>query len=242
MHRLSVSDSCRAETAQHAVDEPEQGRRLRFGLRLEDLAKSQNPLCDRHGGDVRRMPTRAPHLRQPRADRLSFDRGLYARGFPTRGFENAPMTTWNVLHVLAMFVAFALTTGVGIFMIGLADTGDVKVIRAAARIARSLQRAGGIVLLIGVVFGFATAGAMVFNLTSRWLVEAYALVVLLFIIGGGVHQSWLGRLAKAAEASPIDHASPELVAIAGDRMVRIAGPVSGLVWIALIVVMIVRPS
>jgi len=152
------------------------------------------------------------------------------------------MAIWNILHVLGMFIAFAFTTGVGIFLTAIANTREVRTIRAATKIGRSLQTAGIAMLLVGVVFGFATAGAAGYSLTSRWLIESYVLVGLLVIVGAGVHGTWLARLAKAAAASPDDHPSPELAAVVGDRLVRIAGPVSGLIWIALIAVMILRPS
>lgn len=152
------------------------------------------------------------------------------------------MANWIVLHVVAMFIAFGLTTGVGIYFSAIADTLDVKSIRTAVKIARPLQIGGLTVLLVGVVLGFATAGFAGYVLTSRWLIETYVLVALLLIVGAGVHQTWLARVAKAAIASTDDQASSELAAIVHSRLVRIAGPVSGLIWIALIAVMILRPS
>lgn len=152
------------------------------------------------------------------------------------------MAIWNILHILAMFVAFGFTTGVGIFLTGIARSGDVRTIRAATSVARPLNTAGAIVLLVGIIFGFATAAAVGFSLTSKWLVIAYVLVILLLFIGVGVHRMWAERLAKAAAASPDDHASPELAAVIEDRIVQLAGPISGLLWIAIIAVMVLRPS
>jgi uncharacterized membrane protein len=152
------------------------------------------------------------------------------------------MAYWNVLHVLAMFVAFGFTTGVGIFLTAIARARDVRTIRAAASVARGLNTAGGILLLIGVAFGFATAGAMGYSLTSKWLIIAYDLVVLLMVIGVGLHRAWAGRLARAASASPEDSASAELSAVINDPVVRLAGPISGLLWIGLIAVMILKPT
>jgi len=146
------------------------------------------------------------------------------------------------LHVVAMFVAFAFTTGVGIHMTAIADTLDVRAIRTAVRIARPMQTIGITIMLVGVVFGFVSAASAGFSLTSKWLVEAYVLLALLVVIGVAVHRTWFARLAKAAAASGDDHASPELSAVVADRFVRIAGPVSGLLWIALITVMVVKPS
>jgi len=167
---------------------------------------------------------------------------MRTQGQFTRRFEWSPVAFWIILHVLAMFIAFAFTTGVGVYLSAIADTLDVRTIRTAVRIARPLQTAGISILLIGVVFGFATAGAVGFSLTSKWLIEAYVLVALLLIVGLGIHQTWIARLARAAAASPDDHASPELATVVADRLVRIAGPVSGLLWIALIAIMILKPS
>ncbi|HLJ83600.1 MAG TPA: hypothetical protein VKT51_05450 [Candidatus Eremiobacteraceae bacterium] len=152
------------------------------------------------------------------------------------------MAIWIVLHVLAMFIAFGFTNGIGILVSAIADTRDVRAIRTAVRIGGPLQTAGLVIMLVGVVFGFASAASAGFNLTSTWLVEAYVLLALLLIVGVGVHKTWFGRLARAAAASSDESASPELSAVIGDRLVRIAGPVSGILWILLIVVMVVRPS
>jgi hypothetical protein len=149
---------------------------------------------------------------------------------------------WIVLHVVAMFIAFAFTTGVGIHVSAIAATLDVRAIRTAVRIARPMQMAGTTIMLVGVIFGFVSAASVGFSLTSKWLVEAYVLLALLMLIGVGVHGTWLARLAQAASTSGDDHASPELSAVVADRFVRVAGPVSGLLWIALIAVMVVKPS
>jgi hypothetical protein len=97
-------------------------------------------------------------------------------------------------------------------------------------------------LLIGIAFGFATAGAIGYSLTSKWLIIAYVLVALLLIIGVGLHRAWAERLAKAAAASPDDRASAELSAVIDDPVVRLAGPISGLLWIGLIAVMVLKPA
>jgi hypothetical protein len=95
--------------------------------------------------------------------------------------------------------------------------------------------------VVGVVFGFGAAAAVGYDLTTKWLVVAYVLVVLLLIVGVGMHAAWSVRLERAADASPEDHPSAELTAVLGDRLVAAAGPASGLLWIALIAVMVLRP-
>jgi len=141
-----------------------------------------------------------------------------------------------------MFIAFALTTGVGIFFSMIVRTGNVPAIRTAVRASIPLQSAGGAMILVGVVFGFATALATGFSLTSPWLIAAYVLVVLILFVGLGVHRPWVMRVAAAAAASPDDRMSPELAAAMGERMAQLAGPISGLLWIAVIAIMVLRPS
>jgi len=148
---------------------------------------------------------------------------------------------WNILHVLAMFIAFAFTTGTGIYLTALSKSGDVRVIRQATSVAGPLLNAGTILLVLGILFGFATAGAIGFSMSSKWLLITYFLVVVLLVVGVGVHRAWAARLRRAALASPDDSASPELRSVIDDRGVMIAGPVSGVLWISIIVLMILRP-
>lgn len=151
------------------------------------------------------------------------------------------MITWTFFHVLAMFIAFALTVGVGITTTAVANTRDVRAIRVATKIAYPLQLAGGILILIGVIFGFVTAKVAGFSLGSSWIVASLVCALLLWIVGYGVHRSWLVRLAAAAAASPDDRASTEVNAIIDEKIVQAAGPVSGLIWIAAIAMMVLKP-
>jgi uncharacterized membrane protein len=144
-------------------------------------------------------------------------------------------------HVLAMFIAFGLTTGVGIATSAVAATRDVRAIRAATKVAFPLQLTGAIFILVGVIFGFATAGSAGYNLGSTWIVVSFVCVALLWILGFAVHRTWLVRLGKAAAASPDDKASAEVNTLVDDKFVRAAGPISGLVWIAAIAMMVLKP-
>jgi predicted integral membrane protein DUF2269 len=152
------------------------------------------------------------------------------------------MSITIVLHILAMFVAFAFTTGTGIVLSAIANNGDVRAIRAAAKATRPFQIAGGIILIIGLIFGFGAAQMAGFNLGARWLVVTYVCVALLLYFGLVVHRGWSAKLAAAAAASPENTPSAELLAVIGDPLVRIAGPVSGILWIAIIAMMVVKPG
>jgi protein-S-isoprenylcysteine O-methyltransferase Ste14 len=151
------------------------------------------------------------------------------------------MITWTFLHVLSMFVAFALTTGVGIAATAIAGTRDVRAIRAAAKIAQPLQLAGATLLVLGIIFGLFSARAEDLDLASTWLAVGAACALLIVIIGAVVHRGWLVRLAKTAATSPDDRPSVELGAVIDDKFARAAGPVSGLLWITAIAMMVLKP-
>lgn len=147
-----------------------------------------------------------------------------------------------LLHILAVFIAFAFTTGVGIALTAIANTQDVPAIRTAVRVMRPFNAAGGILLIVGVIFGFGAAQMSGYPLTSLWLEVTYVAVVLLLYFGLGVHMPWIGRLRAAAAASPDDRPSSELQITIDDRFVRAAGPISGLLWIVIIAMMVLRPA
>jgi len=142
------------------------------------------------------------------------------------------MQVWTAVHLLAVFVAFALTAGVGIVLRGVAQTGDVRAIRIAAKAARPLFMVGGITLVLGIIFGFGAAGALGVSLSARWLIASYALVALLLILGFAILMPWGRRLGVAAASSPDDSPSSELLRVAHDKLARAAGPIMGLVWLA----------
>src|SRR5579872_2622944 len=137
------------------------------------------------------------------------------------------MLTYVFLHVLFVFVAFALTTGVGLAAAAIGASAEPRAILAGMPVARRLTLAGQVVMLVGILFGFGAAHAMQIPLSAPWLIAAYILAAGIFAIGGAVHRPWQLRLLTAAQASP-DTASDELRALARDRAAAIAGPVPGL--------------
>ena len=151
------------------------------------------------------------------------------------------MTVWIFFHVLFVFVAFAFTTGVGVVMAAIARSADPRAIRVAVRAGRPMTIVGGVLLLLAVVVGFATTAKMQVPLSAPWLVAAYIMAAVLLLVGPLVFAPWLARLGAAAQASPDDRASAELIAVANARAPAIAGPVSGLMWLGLLYVMFFKP-
>jgi hypothetical protein len=145
-------------------------------------------------------------------------------------------------HILAVLVAFAFTTGVGITLTAIANTKDVPAIRTAVRVMRPFNAAGGILLLVGVIIGFGAAQMAGLPLTTLWLIVTYVAVALLLYFGLGVHMPWIAKLRAASAASPDDRPSAELQAVIDNAFVRAAGPISGLLWIVILVMMVFRPT
>jgi uncharacterized membrane protein len=152
------------------------------------------------------------------------------------------MNTMILLHIVAVFIAFAFTTGVGIALTAIANTGDVRALRTAVRVMRPFNAAGGILLLVGVILGFGAAQMAGYTLGSTWLLVTFVAVALLFVFGFGVHMPWIARLRVAAAASPDDTPSADLQALIDNRFVRAAGPISGLLWIVILAMMVFRPA
>ena len=150
------------------------------------------------------------------------------------------MTILIFFHVLAMFIAFALTTGAGIFLAQTLETDDVNVVRTATRVNRRLGMIGGISLFIGLILGFAVAGQAGFSMTSTWLIVTYVCVVVLLVLSFGVLMPFINRLSAAAEASG-PQASPDLKALLANPALRVAGPLAGLMWLTIIAMMVLKP-
>lgn len=144
------------------------------------------------------------------------------------------------LHVFAMFIGFAFTTGSGIALGFALESNDVGFIRGASRTNQRLGMIGGISLLIGLILGFGVAGQMGLPMTATWLVVTYVCVVILLILGFGVLMPYVARVAAAADASG-SQVSPELKALLAQPTVRIAGPIAGLMWIIIIAMMVLKP-
>ncbi len=141
-------------------------------------------------------------------------------------------------HVMFMFIAFALTAGTGILITFIADSAEPRAILVAARAMRPLAAVGGISLLIGILLGFGAASMLHYPLTSTWLVVTYICAAAIIIMGFAIHQPWGARLRAAAE-NPADTA--KLASIVKETAPRIAGPLSGILWLVIIAMMTLKP-
>jgi uncharacterized membrane protein len=144
-------------------------------------------------------------------------------------------------HVATIFVGFALTVGVGVILTQIVQSGDVRSIRTAMNAGIPVQTTGGIFVLIAAIIGVIAATKLGFDLHARWLSISMILVVLLLLDGFGRRYPRLVRLAKAANDSPDSAPSPELRALMADRLEGPSNAVSGIIWLSILVMMIVKP-
>jgi hypothetical protein len=141
------------------------------------------------------------------------------------------------LHIGAMFMATALAVGPFIVLYLVARSGDLPSIRRAFSFSTTIGRIGGAMYGLGILFGAAAALTGVIDLTAKWLLTAYVLVVFLGI-NGLLAERWMGRVHAAAEAGGSDEV---------ERLVRAPSAVSLLtimvvVTLAVIFVMVVKPT
>ncbi|HWB72470.1 MAG TPA: hypothetical protein VG452_09635 [Egibacteraceae bacterium] len=151
------------------------------------------------------------------------------------------MPIWKFLHIAAMFGAVSVFVGQGLLSAGIAGTGDVRAIRRALAAEARFQPAGGVLFVLGILFGFVTAVTAGFDLTAAWLLTAYGLVIVVFATGIGYHGPRGRKLEALAKASPENEPSEALRSLIDAPSARVVAAFDSLLWLALIYVMVVKP-
>ena len=145
------------------------------------------------------------------------------------------MLKW--LHIGAMFMATALAVGPFVVLYLVARSGDLPSIRRTFSYSTPIGRVGGAMYGLGILFGIVAALTGAIDLTARWLLTAYVLVVVLGV-NGLLAERWMGRVHAAAEAGGSDDVrrlvqSPSAVTILTIMVV---------VTLAIIFGMVVKPT
>lgn len=143
------------------------------------------------------------------------------------------MQVWVVLHITAMFAAVAAAWASNWLVAIGVRRRDIELLRAYDRVSSRFETVsiGGLVL--GIVFGVVAAAAGGIDLTSGWLLVAYALVAVGFGVGVAT-LPYFGRLVAAVRAAEDDRISPEL-----DVLLRSGIPVAQAIWSTAVIVLIV---
>jgi hypothetical protein len=151
------------------------------------------------------------------------------------------MELWKFGHIVAMFVAVSIFVGQGMLEGAIARSGDVRALRRVLAAEDRFAPIGGGILLLGVVFGFVTAIVGDLDLTQAWLVIGYVLTAIIFVNAFAYHIPTANKLKALSAASPDDEPSAELRAAIAAPIGAVMNVVDGVVWLALIFVMVAKP-
>jgi uncharacterized membrane protein len=150
-------------------------------------------------------------------------------------------TFWKFLHISSMFLAVSIFVGQGMLSGTVARSGDVRATRRVLAAEDRFAPVGGGVFLLGIVFGFVTAIVGDFDLTQTWLVIGYVLAALILVTAFVYHIPTATKLKALADASPDDQPSAELRAFVDAPIGRVVNVIDGVLWLALIYVMVAKP-
>jgi uncharacterized membrane protein len=148
---------------------------------------------------------------------------------------------WKFAHIAAMFAAVSIFVGQGMLEGAVARSGDVRALRRVLAAEDRFAPIGGVLFLLGIGFGFAAAIAGDFDLTQPWLVIAYVLAAIILVNAFLYHIPTANKLKALADASPDDGASTDLRAAIDAPIGTFMNVVDGVVWLALIFVMVAKP-
>lgn len=153
-----------------------------------------------------------------------------------------PFIIFKYLHVVSMFFFVAMAFSGEIVTRRVADSRDVGAIRTTVSRIKVLSGpvAGGF-LVAGLVFGVIAALTGQISLLAPWLILAYVAFAGAMAIGFLVTDPWLGRLERAAWASPVEQASDDLLRVIADPAARMGTWALMALVATLIFLMVVKP-
>jgi uncharacterized membrane protein len=152
------------------------------------------------------------------------------------------VTFWKFLHIAFMFGAVGLFVGGGTLNNRVQQSRDVRAIRTVISAESRLAPVAGVLMVLGIIFGFVTAVAGGFDLLAPWLLITYGLVLVVILVGAVYHGPHDKKLEEAAVKSADDQPSSELLAlIDGTPERRMVNVVDGLLWAAIVFAMVVKP-
>jgi uncharacterized membrane protein len=148
---------------------------------------------------------------------------------------------WKFAHIAAMFVAVSIFVGQGMLEGAVARSGDVRALRRVLAAEDRFAPIGGGIFLLGIALGFVTVFAGGFDLTQPWLLIGYVLAAIILINAFAYHIPTANKLKTLAAESPDDAPSPPLRAAIDAPIGPVMNVFDGVVWLAIIFVMVVKP-
>ena len=151
------------------------------------------------------------------------------------------MQIWTFLHILSMFAAVTVVVGAEGFATYAIRKRDLGALRAYFRFSDKAEAAGGILFIVGIVFGLISAISFGVDLLQGWLVLAYVLVIATIVTGFST-VPFLKKVKVALDANEGDEPGPELSELLASRIPLIASVISWILVALIIGDMVFRPT
>jgi hypothetical protein len=146
------------------------------------------------------------------------------------------------LHVVTIIAAIGLAEGPILSIFLAARRRDVPALRTSIQAGLTGEKVANPLALLSIAFGIGAALVGQIDLTVPWLVTSYALLasaILMGLVGGFRHEE---RLKAAAETSPSDEPSDELLALLNSPWTGILAFAPPLIMGAVVFMMVVKPQ
>jgi hypothetical protein len=120
-------------------------------------------------------------------------------------------------HIGTMFMAVGVAVGTEVMGHRVANSGDVRAIRTYFAQAGPIMNLIPVLYVSGFLFGLAAGALGAFNLLAPWLLLAYGLFFLTFLLHQVIGGPWFRRMTRLSAELPDGPSSPELDAVIHDR-------------------------
>lgn len=144
-------------------------------------------------------------------------------------------------HIGTMFMAVGVAVGTEVMAHRVANTGDVGSIRTYFAQARPVMTLIPILYVTGFALGLAAGILGAFDMLATWLLLAYALFFVTFVLHRSIGAPWFGRMTALSAAAPDGAAGAELQAVIHDRRAALLFWYTIAMVIGFVFIMVVKP-
>lgn len=145
------------------------------------------------------------------------------------------------LHIAFMVAGVAAADGVGWLAFRVARSRDLGAIRTTFALMKPTGMVSGIFFFLGLIFGVISIFTLGFDPTEPWLLIAYGLFVIQFLLGTLVVDKWHGRVGELANAEGADPSSGELAQVLNEGTAQTVAYVQTALVVVFIFDMVVKP-
>jgi uncharacterized membrane protein len=150
---------------------------------------------------------------------------------------------FKTLHVIAAFILVGGAVMESIIGPIVAKARSVQEVRAYALLLYVSENYLSLPAAVAiVVFGYLTADRIGYDLGTTWLLLGQLLFYAIVVIALAVLRPAANRLYRLANAAPDGPVTPEIVAQLQKPLPAIAGAATGLMFIAIIYLMVAKPD